>query len=188
MTRDYVEALEARGVPHLLVGGKTFHEREEVDAVRTALTAIEWPEDELSVYATIHGPLFAVGEEELLEYHAVAGAFHPYRVPRDLPGRLAPVGRALRRCGNCMRRATIARWPTRSAACSTRRARMPASSSGAAASRCWPTCCTSGDLSRRYEAEGGLSFRGFVDLLREAAGNAEAPEARSSKKAAKVSG
>ena len=48
MTRDYVDALEARGVPHLLVGGKSFHEREEVDAVRTALTAIEWPDDELS--------------------------------------------------------------------------------------------------------------------------------------------
>jgi len=27
VTRDYVEALEARGIPHLLVGGKTFHER-----------------------------------------------------------------------------------------------------------------------------------------------------------------
>ena len=81
ITRDYVEALEARGIPHLLVGGKTFHEREEVDAIRTALTAIEWPEDELSVYATLHGPLFAIGEEELLEYHALARAFHPYRVP-----------------------------------------------------------------------------------------------------------
>ncbi len=71
VTRPYVEALEARAVPHLLVGGKTFHEREEVDAVRVALTAIEWPEDELSVYATLHGPLFAIGEEELLEYHAI---------------------------------------------------------------------------------------------------------------------
>ncbi|MEZ5285067.1 MAG: UvrD-helicase domain-containing protein [Vicinamibacterales bacterium] len=49
VTRDYVDALEARGIPHLLVGGRTFHEREEVDAIRTALTAIEWPEDELSV-------------------------------------------------------------------------------------------------------------------------------------------
>ena len=77
ITRDYVEWLEARGIPHLLVGGQTFHEREEVDAVRTALTAIEWPEDELSVYAALHGPLFAIGEEELLEYHAIARVFHP---------------------------------------------------------------------------------------------------------------
>ncbi len=52
-----------------------------MDAIRTALTAIEWPEDELSVYAALHGPLFAIGEEELLEYHAIARVFHPYRVP-----------------------------------------------------------------------------------------------------------
>ena len=86
ITREYVEALEARGIPHLLVGGKTFHEREEVDAIRTALTAIEWPEDELSVYAALHGPLFAIGEEELLEYHSIARAFHPYRVPEGTAG------------------------------------------------------------------------------------------------------
>jgi len=34
-----------------------------------------------------------------------------------------------------------------------------------------------GDLARKYEAEGGLSFRGFVEMLQEAAGRAEAPEA-----------
>jgi ATP-dependent exoDNAse (exonuclease V) beta subunit len=95
ITREYVEALEGAGIPHLLVGGKTFHEREEVDAIRTALTAIEWPEDELSVYASLHGPLFAIGEEELLEYHSIARAFHPYRVPKELPERLQPVAKAL---------------------------------------------------------------------------------------------
>ncbi len=39
LTRDYVRALEARGIPHLLVGSKSFHGREEVDAMRTALNA-----------------------------------------------------------------------------------------------------------------------------------------------------
>jgi ATP-dependent exoDNAse (exonuclease V) beta subunit len=177
VTRDYVEALEARGVPHLLVGGKTFHEREEVDAVRTALTAIEWPEDELSVYATIHGPLFAVGEEELLEYHSVAGAFHPYRVPRDLPGRLAPVGRALERL-----RELHASRNYRPVADTI--GRLLDATRAHAGFILWrggeqvlANVLHIGDLSRRYEAEGGLSFRGFVDLLREAAGNTEAPEA-----------
>ena len=50
VTRPYVQALEARGLPHLLVGGKSFHEREEVETLRTALAAIEWPDDELSVF------------------------------------------------------------------------------------------------------------------------------------------
>ena len=33
------------------------------------------------------------------------------------------------------------------------------------------------DMARRYELEGGLSFRGFVDLLHDASGRADAPEA-----------
>ena len=59
VTRPYVDALEARGVPHLLVGGKSFHDREEVETIRAALAAIEWPDDELSVFATLRGALFA---------------------------------------------------------------------------------------------------------------------------------
>ncbi|HQZ37600.1 MAG TPA: UvrD-helicase domain-containing protein [Vicinamibacterales bacterium] len=177
VTRDYVEALEARAVPHLLVGGRTFHEREEVDAVRTALTAIEWPEDELSVYATVHGPLFAVGEEELLEYHAVAGVFHPYRVSPDLPERLQPVGRALE-----MLRELHASRNYRPVADTI--GRLIAATRAHAGFILWrggeqvlANVLHISDLARRYEAEGGLSFRGFVDLLHGAAGTAEAPEA-----------
>ena len=33
------------------------------------------------------------------------------------------------------------------------------------------------DLARRYELEGGLSFRGFVDTLHDASGRADSPEA-----------
>ena len=109
VTRHYVEALEARGVPHLLVGGRSFHEREEVDAMRAALTAIEWPEDELSVYAALTGPFFALGEEALLEYHGAAGGFHPYRVPADLPGRSSPVARALQTLRHLVERGVVSR-------------------------------------------------------------------------------
>src|SRR5262249_61051710 len=45
VTRPFVEALEARGVSHLLVGGRSFNTREEIESLRTALTAIEWPDD-----------------------------------------------------------------------------------------------------------------------------------------------
>ena len=51
----YVRALEARRIPHVLVGGRSFHEREEVHALRNALCAIEWPDDELRVFATLRG-------------------------------------------------------------------------------------------------------------------------------------
>ncbi|MEA2625313.1 MAG: ATP-dependent helicase/nuclease subunit, partial [Candidatus Binatota bacterium] len=59
VTRPYVRALEARRLPHLLVGGTSFHVREEVEAIRNALSAVERPDDELSVFATLRGPLFA---------------------------------------------------------------------------------------------------------------------------------
>jgi hypothetical protein len=36
VTRSYVRALEARRIPHVLVGGRSFHDREEVIALRNA--------------------------------------------------------------------------------------------------------------------------------------------------------
>ncbi len=104
MTRPYVDALEARGVPHLLVGGKEFHNREEVEALRLALTAIEWPDDELSVYGTVRGMLFGVGEEELLEYRLTCGPIHPFRIVENVPDRLRPVTEALRALAELHRR------------------------------------------------------------------------------------
>jgi ATP-dependent exoDNAse (exonuclease V) beta subunit len=68
ITRTYVRALEARRIPHVLVGGRSFHDREEVIALRNVLTAIEWPDDELRVFATLHGPFFALGDEALLAF------------------------------------------------------------------------------------------------------------------------
>src|SRR5262249_27374951 len=68
VTRPYVRALEARRIPHVLVGGRSFHDREEVIALRNAITAIEWPDDELKVFATLHGPFFALSDEALLVF------------------------------------------------------------------------------------------------------------------------
>jgi ATP-dependent helicase/nuclease subunit A len=68
VTRPYVRALEARRIPHLLVGGRSFHDREEVLALRNAITAIEWPDDELKVFATLRGPFFALGDEALIAF------------------------------------------------------------------------------------------------------------------------
>jgi ATP-dependent exoDNAse (exonuclease V) beta subunit len=95
MTRPYVQALEARGVPHLLVGGRSFHNRGEIETLRAALAAIEWPDDELSVFATLRGALFAIGDEELLAYRHQFGHFHPFRIPSpDLPA-FGPIVEAL---------------------------------------------------------------------------------------------
>ena len=90
VTRPYVDALEARSVPHLLVGGRSFHDREEVETLRAALAAVEWPEDALNVYATLRGALFAIGEETLLEVLAHAPAAPVPSLRRSRGSRAAP--------------------------------------------------------------------------------------------------
>jgi ATP-dependent exoDNAse (exonuclease V) beta subunit len=87
LTQEYVRALEARGIAHLLVGSKSFHRREEVGTLRTALRAIEWPGDELSVFAVLRGSLYAVLDDTLLKFRNAHGRFHPMR---ELPDDLAP--------------------------------------------------------------------------------------------------
>ena len=186
VTRPYVQALEARGLPHLLVGGKSFHEREEVETLRTALAAIEWPDDELSVFGTLRGALFAFGDDVLLDYRGARpplparsgrwrGAGRRARAaavdaatsatPSDAAARPAPAPQP------------AARSPRRSPRCSRRRGRTPSSRSGRRASRRWPTSSTSASWRARTEAGGGLSFRGFVERLREEAEETRAAEA-----------
>jgi ATP-dependent exoDNAse (exonuclease V) beta subunit len=58
-TRGYVHSLECRGIAHVLIGSKSLHEREEVMTLCAALKSIEHPDDELSLYATLHGSLFS---------------------------------------------------------------------------------------------------------------------------------
>ncbi len=92
ITRDYVRSLEAREIPHLLVGSKSFHSREEVETLRAALTAIEWPEDELSVFATLKGSLFAIPDNLLLRFHQEIGRLHPFRtLPENLDRNFQPI-------------------------------------------------------------------------------------------------
>ena len=96
LTADYVRSLESRSIPHVLIGSKSFHSREEVVAIRTALRAIEWPDDELSVFATIRGSLFAVQDGTLLKFRSQFGSLHPFKkLPDDLDFEFAPIKDAL---------------------------------------------------------------------------------------------
>lgn len=96
VTRDYVQALEAYRIPHLLVGGSSFHSREEVEAIRNALTAVEWPDDELAVFAALRGPLFAFTDAQLLSYRSICSTLHPFKQPpENLPESLTEVVAAL---------------------------------------------------------------------------------------------
>jgi ATP-dependent exoDNAse (exonuclease V) beta subunit len=177
ITRAYVEALEARGVKHLLVGGKAFHDRDEIETLRAALMAIEWPDDQLSVFATLRGSLFAIGDEELLEYHSIGGRFHPFRIPEVLPTGLEPIREALTLLRTL--HADRNRRPvsdTITALLDHTRAHVgfvlrPGGEQALA------NVLHVSELARQYELDGGMSFRGFVEALREAAQGGQAAEA-----------
>ena len=92
LTQEYVRALEARSIEHLLVGSKSFHRREEVATIRTALRAIEWLDDELSVFAVLRGNLCAMLDDTLLRFKNAYGGFRPTReLPEDLDPEFEPI-------------------------------------------------------------------------------------------------
>jgi ATP-dependent helicase/nuclease subunit A len=201
VTQPYVQALEARGIRHVLVGGKTFHDREEVETVRAALSAIEWPDDELSVFAALRGALFALGDEELLEWKHRFGGFHPFRIPgpfktvdasrpeavsSPLPlnhksqstiSHLVPVAEALSVLQRLHRRRNyVPVAETIQELLNATRAHVGLVLRSAGEQALANVLHVS-ELARQYEASGGISFRGFVDELRNAAETAQASEA-----------
>ena len=178
VTRPYVRALEQRRIGHVLVGGRSFHQREEVVALRTALAAIEWPDDELSVFATLHGPFFALPDDALLAYRHVARTLNPMRKSKELDALTTPVAEALELLAELHRgrnrrpiadtlsqllertraHAGIAIWPTGAQALANLMRLL--------------------ESARRFEAGGTTSFRAFLrhlDAEEERGGGAEAP-------------
>jgi ATP-dependent exoDNAse (exonuclease V) beta subunit len=191
VTRPYTDAIEARGIPHLLVGGKAFHGREEVETMRAALAAIEWPDDELSIFATLKGSLFAIDDAHLLEFRHRFGIFHPFRVPKELGGNsgqdlaltgeptmhLMPIAGALRLLQQLHRRRNyrpVAETIGRLLADTRAHVGFILRPAGEQA---LANVLHVAELARQYEEGGGISFRGFIDELRAAAESdvAEAP-------------
>ena len=191
MTRLYVDALEARELPHLLVGGRTFHDREEVGTMRAALAAVEYPDDELSIFATLRGSLFAVEDAALLEYHQRFGRLHPFRIPVELGagdrvddgsvdterGRLLPIAEALAVLRDAHRRRNdvpVAETIGRLLEATRAHAGFVMRPGGEQA---LANVMQIAEMARRYEAGGGLSFRGFVEQLEDQAVARQAGEA-----------
>ncbi len=158
-TRRYVTELEARRIPHVLVGGRGYHDREEIIALRAAVAAIEWPDDELSVYATVRGPFFSIGDDALLAYRSQHGRLRPFAADDSEVGSALEVIAKLHRSRNrrpiaatiaalfreTRAHAGIAIWPTGEQALANLLRAM--------------------DDARQFEHGGATSFRAFVDRL-----------------------
>src|SRR5581483_2882610 len=166
VTRPYLRALESRRVPHVLVGGAAFHAREEIEALRNVLRAIERPEDELMVFATLRGPLFAFDDGTLLAFRTEVGSLYPFRrLPDDLPAPLRAVGEALGLLAELHRGRNHRPFADTIA-------RLLDATRAHAGFAIWPTgeqalanVSRLLDLARRAERRGTTSFRAFVEWL-----------------------
>jgi ATP-dependent exoDNAse (exonuclease V) beta subunit len=210
MTRPYVQALESRGIPHVLVGGKSFHEREEVETLRTALAAVEWPDDELSVFGTLRGAFFAIDDESLFAYRQRVGRLQPFQRPSPAPSpspsaspspspsesesdsesgagvearqdaqaeRFKPIVEALdilRELHVRRNYRPVAETIARLLDASRAHVAFALRPSGEQA---LANVLYIAELARQYEACGGISFRGFVDQLRDEAASTRSAEA-----------
>jgi ATP-dependent helicase/nuclease subunit A len=175
LTREYARALEARLIPHLLAGSKSFHRREEVETLRAALTAIEWPDDELNVFATLKGSLFAIPDEVLLRYRHKHGHLHPFHKPDDAA--FAAVIEALTLLGD------LHRARNRQPFAATVNGLLEATRAHAGfvlrpgGNQILANVARVAELARTYEMTGGISFRGFVEELAAQSEKEEAAEA-----------
>ncbi|MYE35444.1 MAG: AAA family ATPase [Gemmatimonadales bacterium] len=189
VTRPYVRALEARAIPHVLVGGRSYHDREEVLAVRNALTAIEWPDDRLAVYAALRGPLFSLGDRALFEFGVDVGPLHPLAgwEPGGGNGRtedgtalkpeLRDVAAVLGLLGDLHRHRNRRPIPE------TVR-RLLSAARAHAGIAIWPTgeqalanVLRLVDRARAFERGGSASFRAFLDRLEDEAERGQSEEA-----------
>jgi len=180
VTRDYVRALEARRIPHVLSGGRAFYAREEVMALMAVLNAIEFPDDTLHVYATLRGPFVAFNDDALLAFKIKVGHLSPLRTvavdglgesEREIAHVLAmllrlhrarnrrPVAASLAAFMNELRvHAGVAIWPTGEQSLGNLYKLL--------------------SLARSYERRrGASSFRGFVRWLEQNAEEAGAADA-----------
>jgi ATP-dependent exoDNAse (exonuclease V) beta subunit len=178
VTRDYVRELESHAISHVLIGSKSLHDREEVIVLRTALTAVEWPEDTLSVFALVRGPLFAVPDSTLIKFRHAYGSLNPFKaLPEDLDIEYVPLQFALDLIRDLHKKrnyrpvaATINDLLERTRAHAGFALRPGGERVLANVSRLI-------DLARRYETTAATSFRSFVQYLQEESEGGEANEA-----------
>jgi len=186
VTRPYVRTLEARRIPHVLLGGRSFHDREEIIALRNALTAIEWPDDELKVFATLRGPFFALSDEALLAFRQQldgAGGIRPVRLdPRRQIDRkcLHPAAAEVADALEVLRQLHISRnhrpiAETITSLLESTRA-LPGIAFWRNGEQALANCLRTVDLARNFERR-ALSFRAFVESMEVDAEQGEAGEA-----------
>src|SRR5262249_5581312 len=149
----------------------------EVETMRAALCAIEWPDDELAVFATLRGSLFAIGDEPLFLYRHAHRRLHPFRIAPDLPAAQAPIGEALALL------AMLHRGRNHRPVADTIALLLEATRAHAAfalrpsGEQALANVLHLAELARAHQTGGGMSFRSFVERLLDDADGGQAAEA-----------
>ncbi len=184
--RPYADALQDLGIPHSLAAVQTYIGSAELSFLRAALTAVEFPEDELSVYATLRGPLFALPDQDLFLFRER----HPEIRLRPARARLleleddpAAAGRADRTIRDALaflydlhRRRTHQPIAVTLQELLGRHRAETGFAFWNSPDQVLSNLRRLAEAARAFEARGGLSFRGFVEQL---AAEAENPDAGS---------
>ncbi|MCB9555179.1 MAG: UvrD-helicase domain-containing protein [Deltaproteobacteria bacterium] len=173
LSLPYAEALRRWGIAHGIAGTQAFFWRDEIEVLRHALRAIEWPDDQLAIYATLHGPLFGLDDESLLLYQQAGGRFDARLAEQgDCEGFDPRIVQALRLMNRLHRGRnrrpladTIGRLLAATRAMTMFHLRPDGELAVAAVDRLL-------DLARAFEQTDALSFRAFVDYLDQQADSA----------------
>ena len=184
--QPYADALQDLGIPHSLAAVQTYTGSAELSFLRAALTAVEFPEDELSVYATLRGPLFAIPDQDLFlfrERHPET-RLRPARARRleldDDPGAARAVDRTIRDglafLYHLHRRRTHQPIAVTLEQLLGRHRAETGFAFWNSPDQVLSNLRRLAEAARAFEARGGLSFRAFVEQL---AAEAENPDAGS---------
>lgn len=176
----YADALRERGVPHSLGAVESYIGSAEISCLRAALTAVEFPEDELSVYATLRGPLFSIPDQDLFlfrERHPDI-RLRPSRARRlELDEEAAPADRTIRDALAFLYRLHRRRSHQPIAVTLQQLLGEQRAETGFAFWKSPDQVLSNlrrlAESARAFEADGGLSFRAFVEQL---AAEAENPD------------
>jgi ATP-dependent helicase/nuclease subunit A len=171
----FTKPMDQAGIAYTVSVTKDFSNREEVAAVITALEAVEWPSDELSVYATLRGPLFGFADDDLYFCRESWGRLQPL-APQSKPAQptetdktaadaQAEIVEALQLLGRLHRQRNY-----RSAAATISDLLQSTRAYAGFALRAGGAQAVANlgrliDIARRYEVDRGLSFRDFVGGL-----------------------
>ena len=166
--QPYAEALQQRDLPHALGAIPSYTGSAEIGALRAALTAVEFPDDELSVYAALRGPLFSFPDEELFLFRERGRRLCPAAtvpLPEDAPAPDRAIAEALTFLDDLHRRRNRRPLADTLRALLERHRAETAFAFWKSPDQVLANLRLLTQTARQFETGGGLSFRGFVRRL-----------------------